>query len=52
MAANGIIQGFVYDGHNIFIPRALTTEQEAEGFASATREQALIIALRMVENLE
>ena len=46
MAANGIIAGV---GNNMFQPRAMTTEQEAEGFAQATREQALAIAVRMVE---
>ena len=48
MAANGIILG---TGNNMFSPRAATTEQQARGYAVATREQALIIALRMVENL-
>jgi hypothetical protein len=48
MAANGIIQG---TGNNMFSPRAVTTEQQAQGYAQATREQALLIALRMVENL-
>ena len=48
MAANGIILG---TGNNRFSPRAMTSAQEAAGYAQATREQALIIALRMVENL-
>ena len=48
MAANEIILG---TGNNMFSPRATTTEQQARGYAVATREQALIIALRMVENL-
>jgi len=48
MAANGIIQG---TGNNMFSPRAVTSAQQAAGYAQATREQALIIALRMVENL-
>ena len=48
MAANGIILG---TGNNRFSPRAVTGAQQAQGYASATREQALIIALRMVENL-
>ena len=48
MAANGIILG---TGNNMFSPRAATTQQQAIGYAIATREQALIIALRMVENL-
>ena len=48
MAANGIIQG---TGNNMFSPRAATTAQQAAGYATATREQALVIALRMIENL-
>ena len=48
MAANGIIGGI---GNNMFAPRAVTTEEQARGYASATREQALAIAVRMVENL-
>jgi hypothetical protein len=48
MAANGIIAG---TGDNMFSPRATTTEEQAQNYASATREQAIIIAVRMVENL-
>ena len=48
MSANGIIQG---TGNNMFSPRAVTNAQQAAGYAQATREQALLIALRMVENL-
>ncbi|MBE6954051.1 MAG: S-layer homology domain-containing protein, partial [Ruminococcaceae bacterium] len=47
MAANGIIQG----NAGKFMPKAVTPEQEAAGYAQATREQALLIAVRMVENL-
>ena len=47
MAANGIIQG---SGGN-FMPRATTSAEIAIGYANATREQALLIAVRMVENL-
>ena len=47
MAANKIIEGW---GGN-FAPKNVTTQQEAEGYANATREQALLIAVRMVENL-
>ena len=47
MAANGIIAGV---GDNTFAPKAVTTEQQAAGYAQATREQALTIAVRMVEN--
>ena len=49
MAANGIIAG---TGDNMFSPKAVTPEQQAQGYAQATREQALIIAVRMVENLK
>lgn len=48
MAANDIIEGI---GNNLFAPRAVTSDQEAIGYAQATREQALIIATRMVLNL-
>ena len=46
MAANGIING---TGNNMFSPRATTDTETAKGYASATREQALLIALRMVK---
>lgn len=49
MAANGIIAGV---GDNKFAPKNVTTEEQATGYANATREQALIIAVRMVENLK
>ena len=49
MAANNIISGV---GNNTFAPRATTSDEEARGYAQATREQALIIAVRMVENLK
>lgn len=48
MAANGIIKGV---GNNKFAPRNTTPEQEATGYALATREAALAVAVRMVENL-
>jgi hypothetical protein len=48
MVANGIITGADDDA---FSPRGVTTEEEAGGLASTTREQALVLALRMVENL-
>ncbi len=48
MAANGIINGV---GDNKFAPKNVTSEDQAKGYANATREQALIIAVRMVENL-
>ncbi len=49
MAANGIISGV---GNNLFAPKNVTTAQSAQGYANATREQALVIAVRMVENLK
>ncbi len=49
MVANGIISGV---GDNTFAPKAVTTEEQARNYASATREQALAIAVRMVEKLK
>jgi len=49
MVANEIIKG---TGNNIFSPRATTSEEEARNYATATREQALVIAVRMVANLK
>lgn len=49
MAANKIIQGV---GDNMFAPKNVTDDEEMRGYANATREQALIIAMRMVENLK
>ena len=48
MVANGVIMGV---GNNRFLPRNITEAEIAEGTASATRQQAIIIAVRMVENL-
>ncbi len=48
MAANGIVGGV---GGNRFAPRNTTPEQQARNYAQATREQALVIAVRMVNNL-
>jgi len=49
MFANGIIRGV---GDNKFAPKNTTNDEEARGYANATRQQALIIAVRMVENLK
>lgn len=49
MNANGIINGL---GGGKFGPRNTTSDEEARGYANATREQALLIAVRMVENLK
>ena len=48
MAANGILKGM--EG-GTFQPRAVTEEQQAAGYAQATREQAILIAVRLVKNL-
>ncbi len=49
MNANGIINGV---GDNKFAPKNITSAEEAVGYANATREQAIIIATRMVKNLK
>ena len=49
MAASGIIDGV---GKNMFAPRPMTPAEESKNYARATREQALLIAVRMVENLK
>ena len=48
MAYNGILKGM--EGYT-FQPRAVTPEQQASGYAQATREQAILIAVRLVQNL-
>jgi hypothetical protein len=48
MFANNIISGI---GDNKFAPRATTPEEQAREYAQATREQALAIAVRMINNL-
>jgi len=49
MNANKIINGV---GGNKFAPKNTTSAEEATGYANATREQALLIAARMVDNLK
>ena len=49
MYAFDIIRGM---GNNIFAPRPSITGQQAENYAIATREQAILIALRMAKNLQ
>ena len=49
MAANDIIKGV---GENKFAPKAVTSAEQATGYATATREQAIIIGLRLVESLK
>ena len=48
MASKGIINGI---GNNLFAPRNVTDSQTSIGYANATREQALLIAVRMVLKL-
>ncbi len=48
MAANKIINGFS-DGN--FRPKNVTDKQAAQGYANATRQQTLAIAVRLVNNL-
>ena len=48
MRAKGVIDGV---GGNKFAPRATTESEEATGYAQATREQAILIAKRMVQKL-
>lgn len=49
MASNGIIGGV---GGNMFSPRATTAEEQAANYATATREAAVIIGVRLVDNLK
>lgn len=49
MATHEIIKGI--DNKNNFGPRAITSTEQANSYASATREQSLIISMRMAENL-
>ena len=54
MAANGIINGKAdkNDGGVLkFFPKVVTDAEKALGYAQATREAALLIAVRMVKNL-
>ena len=49
MVSKNIINGI---GNNLFAPRATSEAEQISGYAQATREQAIIIATRMVENLK
>ena len=49
MVTNKIINGM---GDNMFGPKNVTEREVAMGYANATREQALAIAVRIVENLK
>lgn len=48
MAAHKIIQGF---SGNLFAPRNTTSAQDAAHYANATREQALLISFRSLDQL-
>lgn len=48
MVKNGVIKGMT---DTIFAPRNITTYEEAIGYANASREQALIMAVRMFKHL-
>jgi hypothetical protein len=48
MSKSGIIQGV---GNNKFAPKNTTTQQAAVGYANATREQAIAMALRTLNTL-
>lgn len=47
MASKGIIKGI---GDNKFAPKNITEEEKASGYANASREQAIIMAVRMAES--
>lgn len=49
MVANGIINGM---DNNLFAPKNTTAAEEETKYANATREQALLIAVRMVEKID
>ncbi len=49
MVKYGVLSGV---GNNLFAPNNSTPEQEAVGYANATREQAVVMSLRSFENLE
>lgn len=49
MTKYGVISGI---GDNRFAPKNTNTQQEAEKYANATREQALVMSLRSFKNLQ
>ena len=49
MVSNGIVTGM---GDNKFAPKNVTDYENSIGYANTTREQAIIITLRMVEKLK
>lgn len=48
MVKYGVLSGV---GNNKFAPKNTTSAEEAEGYANATREQAIVMSLRSFENL-
>ncbi len=48
MVKNGIIDGV---GGNLFAPKSYASEDNAMAYATMTREQAIVIGIRMVEKL-
>ena len=49
LADYGIIRGV---GNNKFAPRNTTPEEEASGYANTTREQAILLAVRLTESIK
>ena len=49
MTKYGVISGI---GDELFAPRNTNSKQEAERYANATREQALVMSLRSFKNLQ
>ncbi len=49
MVDHGVLKGM--EGYT-FQPRAITSEQKDNAYAQATREQAILIAVRLVQNLK
>lgn len=49
MVKNGVIKGV---NATTFAPRNVTSAQQAVGYANATREQAIILAIRMFQKLD
>lgn len=48
MAANNIINGI---GNDLFAPKNTTYTEKQKGYANCTRQQAILISVRMTENL-
>ncbi|MDO4482261.1 MAG: S-layer homology domain-containing protein [Bacillota bacterium] len=46
MASNGVINGI---GNNLFAPKNTTQTEKKKGYANATRQQSILIAVRMTE---